>query len=148
MEIYRDGQGHPLDYGNRWGGASPPGDTYSRVSNPQRFEPVHKVADALIEWLQTTFDVAMDQTPNVADVVDGLLTLRRGDRRAQPRSTGHGQLRTGSSLMQRADLLRVGTHRITATLTGAHVSDTTGVSGAFIDVGATYDTVRSGSTAR
>ncbi|TFC82760.1 DUF6226 family protein [Cryobacterium sp. TMT3-29-2] len=67
VEIYRDEQGHPIDYGNRWGGASPPGDSYSRVSNPQRFAPTHEVADALIDWLQTTFDVAMDQTPNVAD---------------------------------------------------------------------------------
>lgn len=113
-----------------------------------------------------------------------------------------GQLGTGSSLVQRADLLRVGTHRITATVTdsagatgsagvtivvkriatpeppasgyvvggfeppvnpgdrvnagrtipikwtvtGADVSDTRVVSGAFIDVGATYDMVRSGST--
>jgi hypothetical protein len=31
-------------------------------------------------------------------------------------------------------------------VTGADVSDTTVVSGAFIDVGATYDMVRSGST--
>jgi hypothetical protein len=32
------------------------------------------------------------------------------------------------------------------TVTGADVSDTTVVSGAFIDLGATYDMVRSGST--
>lgn len=113
-----------------------------------------------------------------------------------------GQLGTGSSLVQRADLLSVGTHRIAATVTdsagatgsagvtitvkrvatpeppasdyvfggfeppakpgdsinagrtipikwtvtGADVSDTTVVSGAFIDAGATYDMVRSGST--
>ena len=33
MEIYRDEQGRPIDYGNRWAGASPPEDAYSRVSN-------------------------------------------------------------------------------------------------------------------
>ena len=33
MEIYRDEQGRPIDYGNRWAGASPTEDAYSRVSN-------------------------------------------------------------------------------------------------------------------
>ncbi|MDJ0322503.1 DUF6226 family protein [Cryobacterium sp. PH31-AA6] len=64
VEIYRDEQGRPIDYGNRWGGASPPEDAYSRVSNLQRFARLHDVADALIEWLQTTFDVAVDEAPN------------------------------------------------------------------------------------
>ena len=65
-EVHRDEQGRPIDYGNRWEGASPPKDAYSRVSNPQRFGPLHHVADALIEWLQTTFDVTVDQGPGAA----------------------------------------------------------------------------------
>ena len=48
MGIYRDEHGRPIDYGNRWAGASPPEDAYSRVSNLQRFLPMHAVAMALI----------------------------------------------------------------------------------------------------
>ncbi|KFF58740.1 hypothetical protein JF66_16330 [Cryobacterium sp. MLB-32] len=66
VEVYHDEQGRPIDYGNRWEGESPPQDTYSRVSNLQRFAPLHLVADALIEWLQTTFEVAVDQAPSAA----------------------------------------------------------------------------------
>ena len=65
-EIYRDGQGHPIEYGNRWDGASPPADSCSRVSNLQRFAPLHTVATALIEWLQNTFDVTIEQSPSTA----------------------------------------------------------------------------------
>jgi hypothetical protein len=66
VEIYRDEQGRPIYYGNRWGGESPPEDSYSRLSNPQRFAPLHAVADALIDWLQATFDVTLEQTPSAA----------------------------------------------------------------------------------
>jgi hypothetical protein len=65
-EVYSDEQGHPVEYGNRWDGASPPADAYSRVSNLQRFAPLHAVASALIEWLQTTFDVTIEQSPVIA----------------------------------------------------------------------------------
>ncbi|HEY5222743.1 MAG TPA: DUF6226 family protein [Microbacteriaceae bacterium] len=67
MEIYRYEQGSPIDYGNRWGGASPHEDAYSCVSNLQRFAPLHAVAAALIEWLQNTFDVTAEQTPSAAN---------------------------------------------------------------------------------
>lgn len=66
VEMYRDEQGRPIDYGNRWGGESPPEDSYSRVSNLQRFAPLHAVADALIDWLRDTFDVTVEQTPSAA----------------------------------------------------------------------------------
>ena len=66
VEIYRDELGTPIDYGNRWGGACAPEDAYSRVSNLQRFAPLHAVAMALIEWLQDTFDVTLAQGPSVA----------------------------------------------------------------------------------
>lgn len=65
-EIYSDEQGRPVEYGNRWDGASPPADAYSQFSNLQRFAPLHAVAAALIEWLQDTFDVTIDQSPSAA----------------------------------------------------------------------------------
>lgn len=64
-EIYRDEQGHPIDYGRRWGG-SPPADAYSRVSNLHRFAPLHTVALALIDWVQSSLDVTVEHAPNVA----------------------------------------------------------------------------------
>lgn len=66
VEIFRDEQGDPIEYGNRWGGESPPEDTYSRVSNLQRFALLHAVAGALIEWLQNAFDVTVEETPSAA----------------------------------------------------------------------------------
>ena len=65
-EIYRDEQGRPIDYGNRWGAESAPEDSYSRVSNLQRFAPLHAVADAIIDWLRHTFDVTVEQTASAA----------------------------------------------------------------------------------
>lgn len=65
-QVYLDEQGRPIDYGNRWDGASPPEDAYSRVTNLQRFAPVHAVTIALVEWLENTYDVAVEQAPSVA----------------------------------------------------------------------------------
>lgn len=66
VAIYRDGQGLPIDYGNRWGAESPPEDAYSRLSNLERFAPLHDVALALVEWLRSTFDVDVEQSPSAA----------------------------------------------------------------------------------
>ncbi len=90
-EIYRDDQGHPIDYGNRWNEGPQPDDAYSRVSNLQRFTPLHAVADALIDWLQSTFEVIVEQDPVVAidllhmpnDVVRAVRVVPR-DRTAAP----------------------------------------------------------------
>lgn len=45
--IFLDAEGQVIDYGNRWGG-SPPEDTYSVDTHPERFAPIHAIADALI----------------------------------------------------------------------------------------------------
>ncbi|KQV06956.1 DUF6226 family protein [Leifsonia sp. Root112D2] len=66
VETYRDEQGGVIDYGNRWARDSPPDDAYSRMSNLQRFAPLHDVATALIEWLQSAFDVTVEETPTAA----------------------------------------------------------------------------------
>jgi len=51
---FRDESGATIRYGSRWGGP-PPDDSYSRVSNPQRFAPVLTITDVLIEHLRIKY---------------------------------------------------------------------------------------------
>jgi hypothetical protein len=60
-EVYRDGAGSPIAYGDRWGTDSPPDDSYSVTSHLERFAPLHNVAAALITYLDTTYDVAVTE---------------------------------------------------------------------------------------
>lgn len=58
--VFRDVDGQVIDYGNRWGGP-PPEDTYSVDTHPERFAPLHAIADALIAHLARTYDVEIDE---------------------------------------------------------------------------------------
>ena len=57
--VYRDETGAIVTYGSRWGGENPPAETYSVVTHPERFEPLLAVAEALVEYLASTFEVAV-----------------------------------------------------------------------------------------
>lgn len=70
-EVYRDEEGLLVDYGRRWEGMSPSDESYSQISHPERFAPLHTVATSLVEWLQDTFDVVVESDPRV--VADLLL---------------------------------------------------------------------------
>lgn len=61
-EVYLDADEEPIDYGNRWE-HSPPEDTYSVVTHPERFAPLHAVADALIEHLRRAYDIKVVAEP-------------------------------------------------------------------------------------
>jgi len=50
----------PIPYGERWGMDSPPEETYSVVSHPERFAPLLEVAKALRAHLLETYDVTED----------------------------------------------------------------------------------------
>ncbi|WP_010204200.1 DUF6226 family protein [Salinibacterium sp. PAMC 21357] len=63
--VFLDGQGQAITYGNRWT-AGPPDDTYSVETHPERFAPLHTVADALIDYLCGTFDVVVEDSEAVA----------------------------------------------------------------------------------
>ncbi|MCR2816626.1 DUF6226 family protein [Microbacterium jiangjiandongii] len=65
-QTFTDDAGTTVVYGNRWE-QSPPSDSYSVVSNRERFAPLHAVADALIAWLDETFDVAVVDDPAASD---------------------------------------------------------------------------------
>jgi hypothetical protein len=65
--VFRDGTGAVIEYGSRWGWGGPPADTYSVDSHPERFAPLHLVADTLIEHLAQTYDVRIDRDASCAD---------------------------------------------------------------------------------
>lgn len=46
--------------GDRWGIAGPPPEAYSRVTNPERFRPLHGFAERMLGSLETDFDVARE----------------------------------------------------------------------------------------
>jgi len=56
--VFLDADGRVIDYGRRWSG-SPPEETYSVDTHPERFAPLHTVADALIVFLWNTYDLAL-----------------------------------------------------------------------------------------
>lgn len=69
VPVFRDADGRVIDYGNRWGG-SPPEDTYSVETHPQRFAPLHTIAAALVAHLRQTYDVDVDEgVGTAADLV-------------------------------------------------------------------------------
>lgn len=63
--VCRDPDGQIIDYGNRWDN-SPPEDTYSVETHPERFAPLHTIANALVKHLRDNYDV---------DVVEGIETV-------------------------------------------------------------------------
>lgn len=63
--VFRDADGQVIDYGNRWSG-SPPEDTYSVDTHPERFAPLHTIADALIEHLRDTYAVESEESEETA----------------------------------------------------------------------------------
>lgn len=67
--VYRGVDGNAINYGNRWGSDSPPEDSYSVETHSERFEGLHEVARALIEYLESTYDVDVSREPaHAADV--------------------------------------------------------------------------------
>ncbi|WP_062213846.1 DUF6226 family protein [Demequina oxidasica] len=66
LPVFHDASGAVIDYGNRWGIAGPPEDSYSVTSNLERFAPVHTSADALINHLTTRYDAVVDESVSYA----------------------------------------------------------------------------------
>lgn len=63
---FRDDAGRVIDYGNRWTSlGGPPDESYSVDDHPERFAPLHTVAEALLEHLVTAYEVDVDEGPHV-----------------------------------------------------------------------------------
>lgn len=78
--VFRDPDGRVIEYGNRWAG-DPPEEAYSVDTHPERFAPVHTVADALIAHLRETYDVEVDEgVETAADLLHQAPTVVRAVR--------------------------------------------------------------------
>jgi hypothetical protein len=62
-QIFRDVDGAVIEYGARWGVQGPPVDRYSLALHPERFAPLHRVGEALIDHLQRSYDVEVADDP-------------------------------------------------------------------------------------
>lgn len=65
--VFRDRAGAVMSYGSRWRSDGPPPETYSLVTHSDRFVPLHLVADALIGYLQETYDVQVTWDASYAE---------------------------------------------------------------------------------
>jgi hypothetical protein len=69
-QVYYEADGAAIEYGYRWRGGSPPEETYSVASNPERFAPLQTVADALIDHLRQRYAVSVsDDIAAAADLM-------------------------------------------------------------------------------
>jgi hypothetical protein len=88
QQILTTAEGQPIPYGHRWEDDPPPEEAYSRITHPERFAALHEIAQALIEHLSTTYDVAVTEGPDSLqellrtpqDTIDAIgLTPNRSD---------------------------------------------------------------------
>jgi hypothetical protein len=66
--VLLDAAGDPVRYGGRWPDG-PPAEAYGAVSHPERFAPLHDVADALVQHLVARYAVDVTDDPACADDV-------------------------------------------------------------------------------
>ncbi|WP_291382187.1 DUF6226 family protein [Demequina sp.] len=72
---FRNADGRVVPYGERWGMGSPPDDAYSVLTHPERFQPLHEIARALIAYLERNYDVAVSEDPaHLADLPREMVT--------------------------------------------------------------------------
>ncbi|PLC10762.1 hypothetical protein AUQ48_17070 [Kocuria flava] len=64
QHIFTTPAGEPIPYGHRWEEEPPPEEAYSRITHPERFAPLHQVAQALIDHLTATYDVTVTNGPD------------------------------------------------------------------------------------
>ncbi len=78
---------------DRWGAEGPPLEAYSRVTNPERFEPIIPAILSIIDQLETTYDVDRDEgyglddkleRRSLSDIVRPTIRLTPRNRHAAP----------------------------------------------------------------
>lgn len=66
---FRDAGGKVIHYGERWGTDGPPENAYSVLSHPERFQPLHDAARALIAHLDVNYEVEVSEDPALLEHV-------------------------------------------------------------------------------
>ena len=69
--------------GDSWGTDGPPEEAYSRVTNPERFQPLHDAAMELLDRLEREFAVERLEGPDADDEL-GRMSLARPAIRLAP----------------------------------------------------------------
>ena len=69
----------------RWGPEGPPEDAYSRVTNAERFRPLHKMALDMLARLEAEFDVDRVEGYGLDDEMEGHVELARPSVKLTPR---------------------------------------------------------------
>jgi len=77
---------------NGWGPEGPPPEAYSRVTNPERFEPLHDTATKLLERLEREFDVERSQRYGLDAELEKRYQSARPSTRLLPRDAGAAPL--------------------------------------------------------
>lgn len=68
VRVFRDASGQVIEYGNRWGHQSPPETTYSVATNPERFAPLHTIAEGLIAHLAANYQAGSQRTSRTRQI--------------------------------------------------------------------------------
>ncbi|MBS4100451.1 DUF6226 family protein [Tsukamurella paurometabola] len=85
IPTFVDDEGTPIPYGDRWSfDEDPPDDSYSREHHPERFAPLHIVANALIDHIVATHDVVLTDLGPESDYVNATVRQTRVASRSAP----------------------------------------------------------------
>ena len=74
-----------MSEGSRWGPEGPPPEAYSRVTNAERFRPLHPAMLEIIRRLENDFEVERTEAYGLDEELERRLDLDRPDVRLTPR---------------------------------------------------------------
>ncbi|MDE2859983.1 MAG: DUF6226 family protein [Chloroflexota bacterium] len=77
-----------MSYGTKWGPDGPPPEAYSRVTDAERFRPLHAAMREIIYRLQNDFDVALTEGYGLDEELERRLTLDAPSVRLTPSDSG------------------------------------------------------------
>ena len=70
--------------GSRWGPEGPPGEAYSRVTNPERFRPLHAAMLEIINRLEKDYEVERAEGYGLDEELESRMDLARPSVRLSP----------------------------------------------------------------